>query len=195
MWRRVLAVVLAVIAVFGFTYMRNRQEEKPEKNEVGNAMTWTPPELEEIWNIEEKVNFVVEMGSYTARKCEYGDSMLALTHAERVVYIVYTLEGEVNNGGFLQYFWNSSGNQANELVDAFLEIGAPKTAAICEKALSVFGGHVPEDWDERNEVLDELDSDMVDEILSECDDAFYDYEENLTELCYEYITKNKDQFH
>ena len=195
MWRRVLAVVLVIIVVFGFAYIRNGQEKEPEQNEEGNAMSWMTLELEEIWNIEDKVNFVVEMGSYTAQKCEYGDNISVLTKPERVIYIVTTLDGEVNNGGFDQYFWNSSGNQANELVDAFIEIGAPQTAAICEKALSVFGGHVPEDRDERNEVFDALDGDLVDEILSECDDAFYDYEENLTDLCYEYILKHRDEFH
>lgn len=188
--KKAMAILLAVmIAVMGAACTMGGHSEQPEQNQERNEMT-----LEEIWNIEEKVNFVVEMGSYTARKCEYGDSMSALTHAERVIYIVNTLEGEVNNGGFFQYFWNSSGDRANELMDAFLEIGAPGTAAICEKALSVFGGPVPEDCDERNEALDALDGDMVDEILSECDDAFYEYEEDLTELCYEYIMKHKDQF-
>ena len=190
MLRRVIAVVLIMIVVIGFTYIGDRQEKEPEQSWWGG----NAPTLEEIWNIDDKVNFVVEMGYYTVRKCEYGDNISVLTKPERVIYIVTTLDGEVHNGGFDQYFWNSSGDQANELVDAFIEIGAPQTAAICEKALSVFGGHVPEDRDERNEVLDALDGDLVDEILSECDDAFYDYEEDLTELCYAYIMNNKDQF-
>ena len=190
MLRRGIAVVLIMIVVIGFTYIGNRQEKEPEQSWwEESALT-----LEEIWNIDDKVDFVVEMGFYLGEKCGWGDNISVLTKPERVLYVVYELEGEVNNGGFVQYFRNSSGNQANELVDAFNEIGAPQTAAICEKALSVFGGHVPEDWDERNEVFDALDGDLVDEILSECDDAFYDYEENLTELCYAYIMEHKDQF-
>lgn len=77
------------------------------------------------------------------------------------------------------------------MVDSFTKIGALKTAEICKKAVSVFKGKVPVDREEREEVFDKIDSE---DILSECDDAFYDYEDDLEKLNYEYIIKYQEFF-
>lgn len=136
-------------------------------------------------------NLVVDMCDTICKKCEYGDDMQKLNEHERVFFITQTLEQEVNNGGFSQFFYNSSGDFANELVDAFTKIGALKTAEICKKALAVFNGNVPIDRDEREESLDNLD---CDDVLNECDDAFYDYEDDLEALNYTYIMKHREFF-
>ncbi len=124
-------------------------------------------------------------------KCNYGDSMEKLNEHERVFFVTQLLEGEVNNGGFSQFFYNSSGNSSNEIVDSFTKIGALKIAKICEKAVSVFGGHIPNDRDEREDLLDSLD---CDDILDECDDAFYKYPDDLEKLTITYITNHADYF-
>ena len=136
-------------------------------------------------------NFVVDMCDAVCQKCEYGDEMGKLNEYERVFFITQTLEQEVNNGGFSQFFFNSSGDFSNEVVDAFKKIGAFKTAEICKKALAVFNGEVPTDRTERENLLDSLD---CDDVLSECDDAFYEYEDNLEELNHEYIMQNRKFF-
>ena len=101
---------------------------------------------------------------------------------------------EVNNGGFSQYFFNSSGDFSNELVVAFITIGANATAAICQKAIAAFGRDIPDDRYERQEMLDELESNKIDESLEECDGAFYNYEDDLNELNFQFIMKNKVSF-
>lgn len=75
--------------------------------------------------------------------------MAVLSKPERIFYVTQTLEMEVNNGGFSQFFYNSSGNFSNGLVAAFSAIFAPKTAKICAKAISAFGQEIPVDRDER----------------------------------------------
>ena len=84
--------------------------------------------VNEIWKIEDKEDFVIEMDQYIAEKCEYGDNMGILNEEQRVFYITQALEMEVNNGGFSQFFFNSDGVFANELVSAFERINATKTA-------------------------------------------------------------------
>ena len=110
----------------------------------------------------------------------------------RVEIILNTVHGILPVGGFSQFFFNSSGNFSNELVDAFTKISAFKTAEICKKALAVFKGNVPTDRDEREELLDSLD---CDDALSECDDEFYEYEDNLEELNYTYIMDHRSFFY
>lgn len=142
-------------------------------------------------------NFVPDMYIHIAEKCEYGDAMQSINAYERVFYIAQELEGEVNNGGFAQYFYNPSGNFANETVNAFTQIGALKTAEICKKALSAFKVELPADRAEREELLDNMDWDGIDginEILSECDHSFYAYEDDLHSLCVAYIAAHKAYF-
>ena len=150
--------------------------------------------MEHIWNLTDTNDFVVAMTEHLDNKTQYGEDMSALSEAERIFYITQTLEMEVNNGGFSQFFYNSSGNFSNELVGAFTAIGANATAAICQKAISAFGRDIPVDRDEREEMLDELEGDEFDAILEECDCAFFDYKDNLDELNYNFVMKNKLEF-
>ncbi len=150
--------------------------------------------IAEIWEIRDPYVFACEMGYYLTVKCDYGDSMDKLTDEERIIYIVYTLEGEVNNGGFSQYFFNSSGDNGNELVSAFEAIGAEKMTEICKKAVSVFGSNYPTDRNKRQEImLDDASSDFG-EVWAECDNEFFEYPEDTSELQYKYIVANKSYF-
>lgn len=150
--------------------------------------------MEHIWSLTDINDFVIAMTEHLDNKTQYGDDMSVLSEPERIFYITQTLEMEVNNGGFSQFFYNSSGNFSNELVSAFTAIGADATAAICQKAVAAFDRDIPVDRDEREEMLDELESEEIDEILEECDGAFYDYEDNLNELNYNFVMKNKESF-
>ena len=136
-----------------------------------------------VWSLYDKIE----------EKCDYGDDMGQLNECERVFYINQKLITEVNNGGFSQYFYNYSGDFANEIIDKVSKIKAYGFAEICKKALEVFNGEVPTDIEERRKFLDELE-DV--EIFEELDDAFYDYEDenDLDQLNFAYIQENKDQF-
>ena len=63
--------------------------------------------------------------------CDYGQNVDSLNEYERTIFVTQELENEVNNGGFFQFFDNSSGQFASEIVQAFINIGAEKTAEIC----------------------------------------------------------------
>lgn len=93
--------------------------------------------------------------------------------------LVEELEAQVNNGGFDQYFFNSSGGNAAATLDALDAVGAHKTAAIVRRACARFpGGMPPSDWNERQDVL--LSTVSPDsEAFEDDDDAFYKYEEDL----------------
>ena len=74
----------------------------------------------------------------------------------------------------------TSGFYANELVSALEKIGAIKTAEIYKKAVSIYGDKVPTDRDERETILtpdDKKEEERIEEILNECDDAFFEYED------------------
>ena len=166
-----------------------KKKEKDKKTETKN--------IDDIWKIEGKENFIVAMSQYIAEKCAYGDNIEILNEEQRVFYVTQALEMEVNNGGFSQFFFNSSGMFANELIASFEKIGAIKTAEICKKAISIYGDRVPTDRDEREDILtpdDEKKEERIEELLNECDDAFFEYEDDLVELNYQFILNNKESF-
>ncbi len=139
----------------------------------------------------EKNNLVTSMYSTVCRKCKYGNDIEKLNEYEKTLFITQTAEQEINNGGFSQFFFNSSGRFASRSVNSFENIGAAKTAEICKKALSVFNGEIPFDRKERQELLEELN---CDDLLSDCDNAFYNYEDDLEALNYSYIMKYREFF-
>jgi hypothetical protein len=64
---------------------------------------------------------------------------------QKVFSALWEVESEVNNGGFWQYFLNSSAESAAFLVEALETLRAPKTADICKRAIdTAFPGGLPE---------------------------------------------------
>lgn len=192
----ILIVVIAILLV-GFFANKFKQKTGMPADVENDTSIFETKSIDDIWTIEEKDNFVIEMNQYIAEKCEYGDNMEALNEEQRILYITQALEMEVNNGGFSQFFFNSGGVFANELVSSFEKIGAVKTAEICKKAVSIFGDVIPTDRDEIQDIItpdDEKEEERIEEILNECDDAFFEYEDDLVELNYQFIMNNKESF-
>ncbi|HEX9104424.1 MAG TPA: DUF4375 domain-containing protein, partial [Polyangia bacterium] len=64
----------------------------------------------------------------------------SFTAVERTLLDVALLEGEVNNGGLHQYFFNSAGERAVATIASLEAIGAPGAAAILREAVGRFPG-------------------------------------------------------
>lgn len=61
----------------------------------------------------------------------------------QVLFAAHWTQSEVLNGGFGQYFSNSTGVLAPEAVWAFRVLGMPRTAAAVEQAMAFFGSPYP----------------------------------------------------
>ena len=113
---------------------------------------------------------------------------------QKVFSTVWTLEAEVNNGGFHQYFFNSGGDTANFASTALQQIGALKCAAIVERALRIVStSPLPVDWEERQTLLDDLGDELLDR-LEPLDAEFYAYPDDLTSLLFEFVRKHPEEF-
>lgn len=118
----------------------------------------------------------------------------ALRPAEQVLFTVWGLMGQVENGGFAQYFYNSSGDHAAAALASLREIGAAEKAPIAERTIDVlFGGAAPRDREERIARLERLDERAARE-LEALDESFYASPEDLVRLLYEYVTLRRAQF-
>lgn len=137
---------------------------------------------------------IMEIDTYLNKKCEYGEKIDRLNESQKILLIVENLEREINNDGFHQFYWNSSGDYAIETIDALIKIGANKTAEIVKKANSEFkNGSLQKDRTERQNEL-ELIEKKAEENWNKCDSEFYAYQDNLTELLIAFVIKNKSDF-
>ena len=116
-----------------------------------------------------------------------GDNFSDLDDVDKVLVTIWGLEADVNNGGFDQYYFNSSGNQAVWAPAALRMIGAAQAADIVERANAVFGPEGPlPDRDARQDRLFQVaPRDDADDGLGpwdDLDDEFYGYPDDISEL-------------
>ena len=98
------------------------------------------------------------------------------------------LESQVNNGGFNQFFFNSSGESAEPILASLKIIGAMATHGIMQRAIGKFpGGVVPTNHASRQSVLASIDPEA--ELFSSEDNDFYLYDDDLLRLVCEYESR------
>jgi hypothetical protein len=95
----------------------------------------------------------------------------------------------VNNGGYGQFFVNSSREYAPIIVDALRRIGCSKTAVITQKALKIVQ-HAPMTVEEiENGTWEE--NEKRQEALGECDSLYFERPENIEESVFAFIKANR----
>lgn len=151
-------------------------------------------ETEKALHLETETDIIIRIGEIIWKKTEKGDDNFSnLTEAEKVFVYVDMLEGQVNNGGFDQFFFNSSGDYTHEILSAFEKIKAHKTADLIEIAIKAFPiSPVPKDTEIRREIMQDLDE-KTSNIWDDLDNKFYEYEENIAGLLIDYIKLNIDK--
>jgi hypothetical protein len=118
----------------------------------------------------------------------------ALTQPERDVLAIEGLEREVNNGGYKQFFLNSSNEYAGLVVDALRRIGCETIAAITARAIAA----LPEGVSLTPQSLSaevERDDPERDERLGQCDAAYYDAREDIATALLQYLLSRRDEIH
>ena len=115
----------------------------------------------------------------------------ALTEPEQVFRVVWELEADVNNGGFLGYFDNSAGDFAHLAPAALRTIGAHQAARIVERALDVF----PSSWpssvrNKRQGQIVALGS-AAETRWAGLDEEFWRYPDPLTDLLYRFVARHR----
>jgi len=129
-------------------------------------------------------------------KREEREIVQALTPGQRAIYVTWIVEGEVNNGGFNQFYFNSSGQLADMSEEAFKTIGAHKFADLVRQANQIYND-IKEDLEKYNDGTAESFSKSYDgNPLNDLDDKFYKLytDEPLSQLKIKYIRDNLKEF-
>jgi len=122
------------------------------------------------------------------------EDFLAQSIAQKVFSAIWAAESEINNGGFAQYFQNTSCETAPFVVEAFAAIGAPRTADICRRAIAVaFPDGLPSTPDAISAATADFTDDMTEQ-LEALDTEFFQYPHNLTALLFTFVSKHPEEF-
>jgi len=106
---------------------------------------------------------------------EFTEWFLGLTKVQQILFPTYWLDVEVCNGGFHQYFTNSTAHHAPEAIIGFRELGLNDIADIAQHAVAIFGETFPRKRNDREEFLAAFVGDDESEWnpFYKLDDAFY----------------------
>ncbi len=119
----------------------------------------------------------------------------ALPEGFVTVFATWEVEAEVNNGGFEQYFSNTSGDFALEAIEGFDKIGAKQFANITKQALDLSlkqMAKMAEPGEQAGSTPDSEENPAV--TMEKLDNQFFDNEENISELRVKYIREHPALF-
>jgi hypothetical protein len=116
--------------------------------------------------------------------------------ARQAVYMIWHLETEVNNGGYNQFYFNSSGQFYKLLPEALKLVGADKFSDLTEKTNKTYDEENDRITKHQDGTLEGFSKSYDDNPLNEFDSEFYELykTENLQELQVDFIRKHKHEF-
>lgn len=119
-----------------------------------------------------------------------------LSAESRQVYMVSMALGEISNGGFSQFFFNSSGNHCAEVAAALTLIVATEGHALLRKAMAWFPGATPSPHRAtRQEQLEALEAKPgADEAFKELNERFWSASGAIQERLLAFVRARPDAF-
>ncbi len=120
---------------------------------------------------------------------------LKLAPGLQMIYTTGLLDAEVNNGGFHQYFWNSSGEFSDIALKGLKLIGDKDRAALLEQAIKIYKTEEPtmEQFKEKGNDDAFLKSEKTTK-LSPLDDMYYAIKKTLEHFQIRFIRSHPKAF-
>jgi uncharacterized protein DUF4375 len=130
--------------------------------------------------------FYLLFDSLIKRVHDSADGFGNLSEPEKIYYSVALLRNEINNGGFHQYFFNSSGSYYDHAERGLLLLGSTQTLELLRQAKEIVFPtiSVPVDTETRRDLLPALEPDAPTpewfRRLDELDQQFYASPDDVT---------------
>ena len=124
------------------------------------------------------------------------ETVISWNKSRQAIYMIWALEAEVNNGGYNQFYFNSSGQFYKHLPEALRLVGAKKFADLTEKANKIFEKENEKITKYQDGTIEGFSKSYEDNPLNDFDTEFYElYQtENLQQIQIDYIRKHKPEF-
>ncbi len=196
--RKLLRGIKAKATAYPFDYayaegliLLARVEGSRARDLIGDAQGWGNAKVKEgaaealgiAAGVNDAYGFVMDLYQRKGAK--------GLTKPQLYYLALWWLDAEVRNGGFSQYYFNSSGELSPHAVKAAQSVGAPELAEIIQKANALFGKNGPDpDRGKRMDQLSKIDL----KALEELDTRYYKCAERLSEILPKFVAGNPEAF-
>jgi hypothetical protein len=116
-----------------------------------------------------------------------------LSPAMRMMWGVFMVDGEVNNGGFNQFFWNSSSDYVGEARAGFDLIGAHEQRRLLDEAVARFEQQFERlrPFHERD-TIEAFSESYEENLFADLDDRYFDLDTYDLQLAY--VRSHLDEF-
>jgi hypothetical protein len=124
------------------------------------------------------------------------ETVMSWNKSRQAIYMIWALEAEVNNGGYNQFYANSSGQFYKHLPEALKLVGAPKFADLTKRANDVYEKENAKITQHQDGTVEGFSKSYDDNPLNDFDSEFFElYQtENLQQIQVDFIRKNKKEF-
>ena len=138
-------------------------------------------------------NLLESLPNDYTKRCQ---TVLSWNKSKQAIYMIWCLESEVNNGGFNQFYFNTSGQFADLIPDALKLVGAMKFAELMNRANSTYISENDKITKHQDGTLEGFSKSYEDNPLDKYDKEFYALYlvEDLNNLQIKYIRNHKTEF-
>ncbi len=187
--------VQKMIREAGLAFNKRRQWDKPTKPEqltqdfIENLLANTPDD-DLVFKILDCVDGIVGR-DYSNQF----DTVMSLPDGFIAIWITSRVDGEIMNGGYNQYFFNSSGQFTDAAPHAFRMIGSKDRADIHEEANILLHKNTEklgEYW--KQNTIDSFFGSYKEKVFDELDSRYCQIKDSLYDLQVTYIRNNPDTF-
>jgi hypothetical protein len=125
-------------------------------------------------------------------KQEYEKGLIPFSEQQRSVFAIMWLISEVFNGGFYQFYTNSTGIVWEDALNGFKIVGIPEAHEIVLQSVKLFEPTPSFNREEREDYLDScyVEFEFQDELIHDLDETI-----NLTNRIADFIDKNRAAFY
>lgn len=123
-------------------------------------------------------------------------TVMSWNPSRRAIFMIWLLEAEVNNGGWNQFYYNSSGEYHPHLPEALRLVGANPFADLTERANAVYREENEKITAHHDGSIEGFSKSYEDNPLEPFDDEFYDLNDSLSlaEVQVKYIRMHEGEF-
>ena len=141
----------------------------------------------------DKTAYLIDLSG--SPRTDFGKTdFLTQQEEQKVFSAIWSLESQVNNGGFKQYFESWDGETANFAPTALKAIGANACADIVSRALKIASvDPLPHDRDTRLKLVAALDKKAL-QALDALGPEFFAYPDDLAGLLFAYVAARPEVF-
>lgn len=189
-----IIIIIIIILIISFVIKKISDTFLLDLNKYENLRT------EDIASIQdEELVYAVMSWMWSKFDSDWSNQYTVISSLPKAcqdIYSVYTVEAEVNNGGFNQCYYNSSKQFANMAENGFMAIGAKGFSEIMIRANTTYAD-IKDDLEKFNDgTLEGFSKSYENNPLNELDDEFIKMHERepLDKLCIEYIRANAQYF-